>query len=373
MDDDINIFTSNSTTSKLFERIIESEEKYEKIFHNSPGMIAIIDKDGIVVEANSAMKKFLKIDPVGKSIFDLLTKDVAEKEYRYIIKAIKKNEKIVFENEKGGRYFINHLIPIELNHGRYCTIISSDVTEMKRLAKLFETLYKINSKLVRAVDKREVFDIVCSELPNLQIFSKVLAGDVEDDDFVILASSDKKLIGKKIKIYNNARCIEMCLSLERPVINDSWEGKICKNCIFSHPKRTCIIFPIKSSAFTNSVMMIHTENYIPEKEELNLLLTIAENMLFVIRSKEIEHERIRAIEEIRKNILAYSQMVDLIRNAVAVIKGLTELKDEMIKRFGEKRYFEIIEEKIKNVNDMLTEIDKRWEDSEKLLRRIESY
>ncbi|RLI75324.1 hypothetical protein DRP05_14980 [Archaeoglobales archaeon] len=59
----------------MVRKIRENEEKFRKIFENSPNIVAIVNKDGIFVEANPSAIKSLGLSPIGKSFLEVLPSD----------------------------------------------------------------------------------------------------------------------------------------------------------------------------------------------------------------------------------------------------------------------------------------------------------
>lgn len=99
---------------KLEKKLKESEERYRVIFENSPIQIALVDENGVFIEANPTMVKSIGVEPIGKSYHDLFSKEVAERRIQNLRKAIEKNEVLVFEDEREGRSFVTHYVPIKL-------------------------------------------------------------------------------------------------------------------------------------------------------------------------------------------------------------------------------------------------------------------
>lgn len=138
---------------QLERKLKESEERYRKIFENSPTLIGIVDERGVFVEANPAMVRSVGTNPIGKSHFELFSKEVAERRSQNLLKAIEKNTVIDFEDEREGRYFINYYIPIELEGKRHCLIISQEITELLRLNKFLRLIIEVNEAMTRIRDK----------------------------------------------------------------------------------------------------------------------------------------------------------------------------------------------------------------------------
>jgi|GEM_PF-6517639 3-oxoacyl-ACP reductase-like protein len=82
------------------------------------------------------MVKSLGRNPVGKSLYDLLSKKDAERWVKLIREVIDKRKKIVFEDSRVKerekvkvKFFRNTLLPIKLANETYCIVISKDITD----------------------------------------------------------------------------------------------------------------------------------------------------------------------------------------------------------------------------------------------------
>ena len=120
---------------RIEEKLRESEEKFRRAFDSAPILLAIVDRSGVFIEANKAMKMSLGRNPVGMSIFDLMDEKDAERRMRKIRQAINEKRKKTFEDSRGEgeskRYFHNILIPLDIGNETHCMIISQDITRFK--------------------------------------------------------------------------------------------------------------------------------------------------------------------------------------------------------------------------------------------------
>ncbi|MDI9642224.1 MAG: PAS domain S-box protein [Archaeoglobaceae archaeon] len=145
---------------RLEKKLKESEERYRKIFEFSPVLIALVDEKGIFIEANRAMVKSVGLDPVGKSHYDLFTKEVAERRTKYVKEAIEKDKIIVFQDQRNGRFFFNQYIPLELEGKKHCLIISQELTELLRLNKFLRQIIEVGETLARFRDRKALIEKV---------------------------------------------------------------------------------------------------------------------------------------------------------------------------------------------------------------------
>ncbi len=142
------IITEDITEKILAEqKIKESEKKYRHLFESSPYFIGLIDEDGILVDCNSSISKFLsmrtKEDVIGKKILDTLS--IVE-ENKEIIPLMKKLFQEAYSNEQGKSYefklhrsiggFLWLKVEgsiVEINNHKLLQFIAQDITNRKMI------------------------------------------------------------------------------------------------------------------------------------------------------------------------------------------------------------------------------------------------
>ena len=114
----------------------KAQEKYERLFNTSPDLIAEIDEDGVFVAVNATMAKSIGLpveDVVGKKIFDVLPREIAEKRAVFGRQVIKKGEIKIVDDERNGIFFNNIFVPIYNPYGKNSVqVIARDVTLQKK-------------------------------------------------------------------------------------------------------------------------------------------------------------------------------------------------------------------------------------------------
>lgn len=112
------------TERKLLEqKLREAEEKFRKIFENSPNIIVLIDEKGVIVEANPAAVRSVGINPVGKNLYDVFPKEVADRRFAFLRKVMEEG-KMTVVSERDGRHFLVHGVPVEFGGRKYCLTIA---------------------------------------------------------------------------------------------------------------------------------------------------------------------------------------------------------------------------------------------------------
>jgi len=191
----IQLITRDITEREMArEKIEESEEKYKRLFESSPNLIAEADGKGNFLAINPLLAKSLGVPAeklIGKNMFDVLPKEVAERRAKLGRKALKTNKIQTSEDERAGRYFYNTYVPIIRPEGtKTVQCITSDITKQRQAEeKTRKSEEKVRSFMDSATDSFSVWD---SEF-NLVDFNK--AGW---DKFYPAGVKGEELIGKNI-------------------------------------------------------------------------------------------------------------------------------------------------------------------------------
>ncbi len=82
--------------------------------------------------------------------------------------------------------------------------------------------------------------------------------------------------------------------------------------------------------------------------------------------RRVEQEREVAVMQIQKNLAQLAILNDGIRNPLTVIVSYTEF-------FGDKSLLEVIQSQTKKINEMVTQLDQRWIESESVLQVLRKH
>ena len=133
------VFADDITERKQMEEALRSsEEAATAILNASQETIFLIDTSGIVLAANAATGRGLGVEPsqmIGRSIFDFLPADVAQKRRAAGEEAIRTAKPIAFEDERMGRHFEIVEYPVCNQEGLVTRLViyAKDITERKRM------------------------------------------------------------------------------------------------------------------------------------------------------------------------------------------------------------------------------------------------
>ncbi|AGK60763.1 PAS domain S-box [Archaeoglobus sulfaticallidus PM70-1] len=356
-------FRDITPRKRLENELKDSEEKFRKIFELSPSHIAILDENGVFLELNPAMKSSIKLDAVGKSLYEIFPRDVAKKRMDYLKKMFETNEIIIFEDSRNGEYFRNFLVPLELKGKRYCLLISKDLTELIRLNKLLKTIDRINDLLVKEKDITLLLRRACEYLSTLEEYYSVWVGTLEKNIVKTIAYDGEKT--PHPGEFDVQGCMLKALQKDGFIVQNIKDRE--ENCPFYDGDAfSCIVFPMKVDDTTKGFITIHSK-ILPNGEEIELLSTLANDLAFAIKAFELEEAKKRAFRQIEDNIEKFAILVDQIRNPLSVISGTAEMKVK------NKEIAELILKQVEAINDLVKRLDDGWLESEKVREFLKQF
>ncbi len=347
---------------EMEKRLIESEEKFRKIFETSPTMVAILNSEGVFVDANPAMIKSIGFNPVGKKLSEIFSNEVAERRLKKVVEVIKTNRKIQFEDSSRDRYFSNIFLPLTLKGRRYCVVIARDITQYLRMNRLLGAINEINKLIVREKSVIPLLNKACKILASLREYYSVWVGLIENGRFRRVAGSEKAYsidlpVGELPECFEKAKRSIQVRSIE--------ERK--KSCPYHSLLKSvsCIVIPMRIETNLRGFVTVHSKGTLPTEEEIEMLQTLADDLAFAIKTIEMDEARRKAYRQIEKNIEQFAILVDQIRNPLAVITGLAELKIDSNLR-------DMIVEQVNKIDRLIEKLDKGWIESEKVREFLRS-
>jgi PAS domain S-box-containing protein len=343
---------------KMEKEIKESEEKLRKIFENSPDMIAIISREGVFIEANPAMVESIGFNPVGKNLFEVFPEKVAKKRFELVKKALQRNKPLTVEDSRDGRYFLTTLIPMKLPIGKHCLVMAKEMTELIRLNKLLNAINNIGKLIVHENEKLTLLQKACRELASLEEYSTVTINLIEDGKIVPVS-----VIGKERTLEMQREC-EMIKRVAKYGVMVASSVDDCKGCVMHSmikEFKQVLFFPMIVDNEVKGVLTLYlaTEKRLSEKE-IELLQTMANDLAFAVKTIELDELKRKAFEQIERNIEQFAILVDQIRNPLAAIVGLAELK------IDNGDVAEKIIEQARRIENLANWLEKGWLESEEV-------
>ncbi len=136
------------------EKLRESEETARALLNAPPDVALLADADGTIIALNEAAAKILgkgQKELVGRCVFDLFPREVAEYTKAQGRKVIRSGKPIRFEDERRGRWLDQSVYPIFNAQGKVgkLAIFGHDITERKRAEEALQVSqerYKLSTK-----------------------------------------------------------------------------------------------------------------------------------------------------------------------------------------------------------------------------------
>lgn len=126
-------------------RLLKDPKKILRILLDStPESIFSVDRDGRILIANQEAARRVKKNKdelIGMNLYTLFPKEVADKRKEAIEYVFEKGESLTLEDERDGRYFRSHIVPVFDEGGfvEQVLIVAFDITERKKIERQLET------------------------------------------------------------------------------------------------------------------------------------------------------------------------------------------------------------------------------------------
>ncbi len=296
---------------EFVELLLTVLKKYEAILNHSPVMIALVDRDGKFIEANPAMAESVGTNPVGKSFYDIFSRDVADRRARLVKLAINTGNSVMDQDERDSRHFLTHYYPLSIGGKDLCLIMATEITEVIRVKKLLKTMNRISRIILHERDVNTLVERICDELYSVNEFCGVKIHLLDGIHETLAVRGDP---GKAERYKIDLR------------IDGETRGTI----------EVCTDRPLNG-------------------EELELLTAMANDLAFGIKLMEMAMQ-------LEYNISCFASLVDGIRNPLTAIRLVTELsvKDERVR--------ETILRQVDKIAGIVSLLDEGWLQSERILK-----
>ncbi|MDD1730021.1 MAG: PAS domain S-box protein [Methanospirillum sp.] len=383
------------TEQKIAETALKEKDlRYREIFEGSFDGFVMVDMAGHVIDANQAY-----CDLVGYTLEELKNLEsfydiTVEKWRRWEQEEIWKNRLFVrgysgvFEKEyirKNGEIF-----PVELQaYGsykvegtlQYFWAVVRDITKRKRAEeereRLITTIGESNEELRATYDQlvqteqelktqnaaltesKDTLRETNEYLENLITFANVPI-IIWDSSFhikrmnrsfeLLIGRSAEEMVGKSIRVLFPADQADRTMRLLQTTLDGvRWE--------------TTEIDVVRSDGDIRTLLWNSATLYTPDGQ--SPLATIAQGYDITERNR-LEHEKDTALEQIQKNLAILSVLNDEIRNPLAIIMAIASMLED-------SETSEIIINEIHQIDQLVTQLDKRWIQSEKVLNMIRKH
>ncbi|NOY11568.1 MAG: PAS domain S-box protein [Archaeoglobi archaeon] len=355
-------------TQYVLERDEERKIKdaYRTVYELSPYPIVVHDR-GKVVMYNRKAKEFFKMqgDMTGINLMDFMPPESKSKFLRKIESLAMgfdtcPVEEIRFNIDGDERETLINCRAISLGGRSLVISVIVDLTESVRVSRLLRIIHKINTSLVEIKSKKLVIQHALKELE--REYHQAFAVMKARNGFEVVTPSEMRYVRE---VENE--CVKRAMETHREIIVK--RNSHPEECVYRelHDEYETAVFPLQIGNELFGFLTIIAGRIFLDAE-IKLLRTLVGTLAYVYHKSELEEVRLRAIEQLKRNIHEFSIVLDRIKNPLAVIYGYCELTDEIqdVNIMAAK-----IREEVERINDLLKQLERDWEASEDLLDFIE--
>ncbi|AAB90204.1 PAS domain-containing protein [Archaeoglobus fulgidus] len=148
--------------------LISLTTRYFAVFKNAPVIMAVIDDNGKVVDANNAAAELIGEKPSGKHLRELLPAELCEKVLSTLEKALEEEKKANLRAKVSGKLLRVQLTPISADGRKLCLLTGFSVED--ELSKAAREILRLAA---RAGDAETVIKGMAKKFGELELFSQV--------------------------------------------------------------------------------------------------------------------------------------------------------------------------------------------------------
>lgn len=327
--------------------MLERLKRYERFYENARDIFFILDKNGRFIDVNPKFAEMLGYAP--EELIGHTSKRITHPEdlegLKELFKRVLKGNTGRYEFRgvsKDGRIIWFEVIewPVFDGEGEVKEVkeiegIVRDITERKKIEKAL----KDSEEMFRTLAEKSLVGIYLIQDGVFKYVNPKMAEiwGYETDELIgrspleFIHPDDKETVRKNLerRIAGEIESINYCLRMIRK------DGEKRYNEVFG----SRIVYKGKPAI-------------------IGTLIDITERL-------ELEKAKLKAFEQIEKNIENYAILVDQIRNPLTVISGITEVM--LDGKDGELRELkEIIMDAVKRIEDVVSKLDRGWLESERI-------
>ena len=249
---------------------------------------------------------------------------------------------------------------LEYEGGWIHVSVFKDVTEKRKIMRLLKILFRIYEHISTFRNRKFILQTSVSELEKQ--YEEVFAVIKSDGDFEIIT-------GREITVVEDAEygCLNELFSKQTEIrVEKQKEFVRClkKNDGIEYETLIC---PMKTGRRVIGYIVILSREKFMEGE-IRILEAISLMISHIYYKHELEEIEHMALKQLENNIKEFSKIIDRIKNPLAVISGYCEIHEDVE---SPEVIFSRIREETKRMTHLLENVEKNWEISEEILKRIE--
>ncbi len=350
-------FTIDITDSKTAKRLeaekkIE-EDKYRAVFENVINPIAIMDRSGVILEANPSLIELVGFNPSGVRL-DKAFHESCESIPERFNEVLEKREIVTFREIVGDRTLIFSIIPAEIGEETYFILIGRDITEVLRMENLLRMILSVERELDKFSDLRSLIERISENIASVRDYRGVRIDLVGKDKIAAVSGELSDCLAEECPAVRNV------LETGRDLISDISrcpEECMVRKRFSSDVMLYMAIFSVSTSERRGALAFYSLKPF--DQEEIAILRTMAADISLAIRNYEFNQMKRDAYRKIEESMEKIALLIDRIRNPLTVISAYAELYPE-----GEAG--RMILEQVERINSIIRNLDEEWEKSDEL-------
>lgn len=303
---------SENIDEKVLEILITILKTHNDILQKAPVTILLVDRNGKILSANHAAKRSVGFDPIGRNIYDIFDRKVADRRMCNAVKAIDRGEIVVDRDRRDFRHFLTYYRP--LSPLDVCVVMATEITEEVRIQNALRVVQEIRNTLVSTRDPELYAEKVGSPLLGIEGVTHV------------------KVILLKRDISSRRR---------QQIV---WQGGRPTGKYRMHFPLTVLDEKVGDVALSLEREM--------SDEEVTILQTGLDDVAYSIKLSEMR-------EMLAHNIVEMARIIDGIRNPLTAILLNTEMHCEGV--------HEKVKVQVERITGLLKSLDEKWIESEKII------
>ena len=226
--------------------------------------------------------------------------------------------------------------------------------ELKKKNAVLEAIIKINKVIVREKDPKRIVEEACTYLGEIKDYTVVWGTFMQGDHFV--GVPNKKIPPELLTFRLGDGCIalEEAVKSRRPIYVRCITPR-CMTCAvmkkFKHKYDFAIPLAFKEKMY--GILVVSTLKPLTD-DEIEIFSSMGEDLSFAIYSKEVEKQRVEALNQLKSNLAHFEYLSDRLRNPISVILGYLEMEDEL----GSEQVLKVVKEQTKRMMKILEELRK---------------
>jgi len=328
------------TKKKKTEKTLKnSESELRSLFNAIPDLIFEISKKGkflsLAPTLNTDLYKPIE-DVIGKTLWEIFPREIADNFYIYIKKCYKKQKLIKFEyslniNETE-KWYEGSLMP---KSKKSLLFVARNIDKRmqsekrnKHLNKVLHAIRNVNQLIKKERNKEILIQKACKILSDSRGYTSAWIGLIDENnkfgDFAEagVGKSFKYLI-KSLKNPNSIACVKKALKQKQVVVNENHDFE-CKECAMlgklSGEKNFTVRLCYGNKIFGILSVSLPLE-LITDEEEQSLLSELANDIAFELHNIDIEKQRDLAIVSLHESEEQFKSLAESSPTGILLFQG----------------------------------------------------